>query len=201
MKDINLKELEKRAWKETFGDGLWDILLGVIFFVPAVNGMFIDSDYMMLPIYFAAILLFVAGKKYVTIPRIGLVRFGEERKNKRIKVVIALSVSVIVLLLLVTMKKGEVLFQADGFPFGSLIVGLNIFIVAGVMAYFMNFPRLYLYAVLLGAFEPLTALMERAGMMSSPYPVLFVISGGMILYGVYLLVRFIRTYPLQAEER
>ena len=36
MTDIDMKELELKAWKSTFQDGLWDILLGFIFFIPAV---------------------------------------------------------------------------------------------------------------------------------------------------------------------
>ena len=80
--DINLKELELKAWKSTFQDGLWDIMLGLVFFVPAVTGLFIENDYAMIPLYFAAIILFVTAKKRFTIPRIGFVRFGEQRRKK-----------------------------------------------------------------------------------------------------------------------
>jgi len=68
------------------------------------------------------------------------------------------------------------------------------------MAYFMNFDRLYLYAVLLGAFEPFTAMLENGNIITSPYPILLVISGGMIITGATLLVRFIQKYPLQEDE-
>ena len=34
--DVNLKELEKKAFKSTFQDGLWDIQLGLnVFLVPS----------------------------------------------------------------------------------------------------------------------------------------------------------------------
>ncbi|MFC1651181.1 hypothetical protein ACFL2X_06380 [Candidatus Latescibacterota bacterium] len=200
MRDINLKELEGRAWKATFEDGLWDIMLGIIFFVPAVNGLFAGSDYTLIPLYIAGIVLFVLGKKHITIPRIGLVRFGDERKKRSFIIAMMLSLSVIVMILLIIVRKNGFLFQPGNFPAGSFIVGMNILLVFSAMAYFLNFTRLYLYAVLLGAVEPLTAVMEQGDMISGPYLFLFVISGGMILLGIFLLVRFIRNHPLQKEE-
>jgi len=49
--DIDMKELEKKAWKSTFQDGLWDIMLGLVFFIPAVNGLIKGSDYTLIPLY------------------------------------------------------------------------------------------------------------------------------------------------------
>lgn len=199
-RNINMKELEKKAWKSTFQDGLWDIMLGLVFFIPAVNGLIKGSDYTLIPLYIGSILLFVTAKKHITIPRIGLVKFGETRKRKRIIVAMILTVSVVYMISLVVMMKRGLLSGTTGIPTGAIIVGCNILIVLGLMAYFLNFDRLYLYAVLLGAFEPFTSVLENGNIIASPYPVLLAISGGMIVTGAALLVRFIRNYPLQEGE-
>ena len=34
---LNLKEIEKKAWRSTFEDGLWDIYLGSLFFIMGVS--------------------------------------------------------------------------------------------------------------------------------------------------------------------
>ena len=68
------------------------------------------------------------------------------------------------------------------------------------MAYFLNFDRLYIYAVLLGVTEPLSRVLESMDILDGPYLMLLVISTGMILTGATLLVRFMQQYPLQEGE-
>ena len=198
--DIDMKELEKKAWKSTFQDGLWDIMLGLVFFVPAVTGLFIENDYAMIPLYFAAILLFVTAKKRITIPRIGFVRFGEQRRKKGYLVALILTASVIILTLMVVLKKTGLLSAGERMPVGPFIVGLNIIVVFGFMAYYLNFNRLYIYAVLIGVVEPLTAVLEMMNLIDGPYLMLLVISSGMIVTGVILLARFIQHDPIPSEE-
>ena len=94
VKDINLKEIERKAFRSTFQDGLWDILLGLVFFIPAVNGLLVNNDYILIPLYIASILLFVTAKKQITIPRIGLVKFSEKRKKKGYVITMILAASV-----------------------------------------------------------------------------------------------------------
>ena len=86
--------------------------------------------------------------------------------------------------------------ELEGLQAGALLVGLNILIVLGAMAYFLNFGRLYLYAVLLGVTEPLSSVLEGRGLLEGPYPILLVISSGMILLGAGLFIRFLNKYPL-----
>lgn len=86
--------------------------------------------------------------------------------------------------------------ELEGLQAGALLVGLNILIVLGAMAYFLNFGRLYLYAVLLGVTEPLSSVLEGRGLLEGPYPILLVISSGMILLGAGLFIRFLKKYPL-----
>ena len=198
--DINLKSLEKKAWKSTFQDGLWDILLGLVFFIPAVNGLLVNNDYILIPLYIVSILLFVTAKKRITIPRIGLVKFSEKRKKKGYVITMILAASVAFLTIMVVMKNRGFLSGAEGIPAGPFIVGLNILIVFGLMAYFLNFNRLYLYAVLVGVVEPVSVVLEKENILDGPYLMLLVISSGMIITGIVLFVRFMQQYPLQEGE-
>jgi hypothetical protein len=200
MTGIDIKELEKKAWKSTFQDGLWDIMLGLIFFIPAVTGLLKAGDYTLIPLYIVFILLFVTAKKRITVPRIGLVKFGEKRRKKRHIVVFILTASVAFLTIMILMKKSSLLSGTVGIPTGSIIVGINILVVFGLMAYFLNFGRLYLYAVLVGAVEPVSAVLEMKNLIEGPYLIMFVISGGMIITGIILLVQFLRQYSPQEDE-
>ena len=89
--NINLKELEKKAFKSTFKDGLWDIQLG--FIILALTPL-INNDYLLIPYYAVIIVLFMAAKKFVTVPRIGLVKFGKKRNKsmKKLRLILVISV-------------------------------------------------------------------------------------------------------------
>ena len=199
--DIDLKELENKAWKSTFQDGLWDIMLGLVFFIPPVTGLLKGSDYTLIPLYLVSILLFVIVKKRITVPRIGLVKFGEKRRKKSHIVVFILTASVaFFMILMVLINKQGLKYELEGIPVTSFIVGINILIVLGCMAYFLNFDRLYIYAVLIGVTEPLSNVLENMDILEGPYLMLLVISSGMIVTGATLLVRFMQQYPLHEGE-
>ena len=120
---VDLKELEKKAWKSTFQDGLWDIYFGLIimgmgiYTIPQFFGF--DNTFTLIMILmiwdFTSCAFFVIAKKLITIPRIGFVRFSKIRVMKKIKLTIFLSFMVglnVVFLLL---------------PFSGLNIRLNAF--------------------------------------------------------------------------
>ena len=59
---------------------------------------------------------------------------------------------------------------------------------------------MYLYAVHVGAVEPVSAVLEMKNLIEGPYPILLVISGGMIITGIVVFVRFLKAYPLTEIE-
>ena len=89
-KQLDIKEMEKKAWLSNFQDGLWDIYLGLI-----ITGMGFPwlGEYFGLPETvnvlvtllswnFGAMLIFFLGKNFITRPRIGYVKFGKIRKKR-----------------------------------------------------------------------------------------------------------------------
>ena len=199
---INLKEREKKAWKSCFQDGLWDILLGFILlsfgigpFIEEITGITYLISYIIL--LSLGYIIFYGGKKYITIPRIGNVKFGPKRKTKKIKVVIILAISVIFGL------AAMVLTQTDLKPYNidvsiwGIIFAINALIVFSLMAYYLDFPRLYIYSIFFAT--SILIIETSSSHVGSTYD--NVIGFGMfgvvvLLVGLLHLTRFVRRYPL-----
>ncbi|MGB7876392.1 MAG: hypothetical protein WBL25_18575, partial [Anaerolineales bacterium] len=121
---INLKELQRKAWRSMFQDGLWDIFLGLLLLNIAaftLTDSYVANDDMQIILYiggeFVALFLLWAGKRFITVPRMGTAKFGQYGKVRRSKVRLILFAStligVIVLLLLEGLSKNG---QIAGLP-------------------------------------------------------------------------------------
>ncbi|MBE0525116.1 MAG: hypothetical protein IBX40_12430 [Methanosarcinales archaeon] len=198
--NLNLKELEKKAFKSTFQDGLWDIQLGLIILGMALTS-FIRNDYFLIPYYAVIIALFMAAKKFITVPRIGLVKFGKERKKSMNKLRLILVISVLFGLAMVLLTKSSMVSGIKEFPIGLIIVSLNVLIVFSLMAYFMDFERLYYYAVLVAVSIPMAEILEVNGFISNGSYVFVVPSGIMVITGTVLLIRFMREYSVEKANQ
>ena len=206
---IDLKELEKKAYKLTFQDGFWDIFIGMIFMafalmplgdvfgLPEMIGMLLIS----LGWNIGAVVFMILGKKYVTVPRIGMIKFGPKRKADQRKVKIYLGINVlfgvVVLLMQMTGNFGFITIQRFAL---SILLGLFISLPFGVMAYFLDFPRLYIYALLGGLGFFLIDVFELFTSGSLSIILVFGIMGGsIVIVGIVFLIKFLRKYPLPKE--
>lgn len=207
--DIDLDELEKRAFRSTFEDGLWDIYLGLmllpllVWFVmvsasdlPDVVNTLISMSLLLLPLAG-----FWYGKKYVVAPRLGMVTFSAARQKKRKKLSLVLALSVLVTVLLVLMT-GLMLFPVwENAPSWAFLVGvfsINIIVVFSLGAYYLDFPRAYLY----GWFYALTVASTFWQMDRGLHiPIIgLILAGIMVGIGLVLFVRFWRSHPLPKER-
>jgi hypothetical protein len=210
----NLKEIERKAFRSTFQDGLLDISLSSVAGSMALL-MFIlvrdDSPWLYLVLAFLGMcigqLAFLAGKIFVTVPRMGQVKFGENRRKR-------ITPLALVLVVVVLIQIGIVLLTANGvfpawgdklqelFPdlranhllvsaVGALFVGPSMMAIA----YFIDFPRGYTIALImsLGTFL----------MIWFWQPLIQIGAAFLILIqGLVLFVRFLRQYPrVPAGER
>ena len=78
----DLKELEEQVYKATWEDGILDLVLGASLLI---LGILFRTDVAGLAGVFVAVLAMPAwgvGKKLITVPRLGYVKFNEERKSK-----------------------------------------------------------------------------------------------------------------------
>jgi hypothetical protein len=209
---LSLKELERKAFRSTFQDGLWDVFLGLLLLNMGggtlLGGSGIPPFWSMVGLTaFAAVvlILFWVGKKYVTAPRIGLVEFGPQRKSKlrRVRVVLFLSVLMGLLMFLWGLGawSGRLPYLLGELPIPAYVWAVQCVVVFGVAAYFMDVTHFYLYGVLYALPFPLGILLARntdlTGALSMA--ITFGAAGGiLVLIGVVLFVRFLRRYPLPA---
>ena len=210
--DFDLKALERKAFRSTYQDGLWDINLGLIVIGMAIFVFRPEEGYSALNILglmvacSVANLIFWAGKKFVTVPRMGQVRFGQIRKQKSRTLAVILAVFIlvqagVVLLTGLGWKNPELGAKIfSGFSagnmerlmvatVGSLFVGPSFIVIA----YFNDFLRGYYIAILMALAVFLMILFNQ--------PVYPLILGALIVVpGLVLFVNFLRQHPLPSQE-
>ena len=212
MNQINLKELELKAFRSTFQDGLWDIYFGLIvicmsFFIyrPA-TGYSPLNIFLMLASMVVAYALFWAGKRFITLPRMGQVKFGEKRARRKKTMMLILGVVVLIQVTLlviqfVSWRNPEFGAKLNAFlqeknamdlavaTLGSVFVGPSLILIA----YFLDFPRGYFIAVMMALAVFLMIYLNQ--------PIYPIIIGILIAVpGVVLFLRFLQKYPLHGEE-
>ena len=207
---INLGGLEKRAWRSAFQDGIWDIYLGWLFLGLAIApfgdtlGLPGDVGSMILILCWntIAVLFLVLGKKFITIPRIGFVKFGAKRKKMKKRLLAFLIFNMILAFLLLFANISGFFNSLNiGGLTEPLVVGLLLITVPlSILAYFLEFHRLYIYAILFGlGFFNSELLYPLVG---SPLD-LFLSQGlvGIAVFsiGLVYLVQFLRKYPLSQK--
>jgi hypothetical protein len=213
MEQLNIKTLEKKAFRSFFRDGIYDVFLGAILLslgLPLILNEFgwIDYETIIMPLLIpligniGALAFFVFGKKYITAPRLGTVRFGKTRKRKmmHVKLLLAISVLIGVITFLLFVLKVLPIGGKTGIPAAGMIFGIQCLIIFSLMAYFMDFTRLYFYAFLFAVSLPVTFWLKKNASLT--YPSLYVFSltaVPMLVIGWILFVRFLRQYPHKAR--
>jgi hypothetical protein len=147
--------------------------------------------------------LFSAGKKFITLPRMGQVQFGEQRKKRKRTMIIVGGALILIQVVLLAIQlaawaRPDVGASVNGFiqdrnamdllvaSIGTLMVGLGM----TVSAYFTDFPRGYFIAVMMSLAVFLMIYLNQ--------PVYPIVIGLLIaLPGLVLFIRFLQKYPLQ----
>jgi hypothetical protein len=209
---LNLKEVERKAFRATYQDGLWDVYFGLIVICMSIFVYRPASGYSPLNILLAlgamavSYAFFWAGKKFITLPRMGQVEFGGRRKRRKLLMVCVLSgvvfIQVIFFLYTLQVWMHPELGAAINHIFpqreimdlvvasiGALFIGPSMILVA----YFKDFPRGYYIAILIALAAFLMIYLNQ--------PVYPIIIGILIAVpGLVLFLRFLQKYPLRREE-
>jgi hypothetical protein len=209
---LDLKEIERKAFRSTYQDGLWDMYLGLvvvcmsIFVYRPADGYNVKNIFMVVLMITVASGLYQTCRKYITLPRMGEVRFGEVRKRKKRTLAIILGMFILFQVGLVGLTAlgwsnpgiGETWFDnpsvhASSLPIvaslGSLMVGISML----VKAYFSDFPRGYYIALMMAL-----AVFLMIYLNQPVYPI--IIGGLIIIPGLVLFLRFLKTYPQHREN-
>lgn len=187
MRDVDLGQLERTAWRSYHKDGLMEIAFGTLLLV-VFAGSAADQFR-----WFAYALLLLVGpalalaKRMVTAPRMGSVEFGEARKARKRRVVLAIALLVAATMLVPVAFGGDDWLHAH-FAFMSVALGVWVFAAFAAIAFWLQLTRMYVVGVLYGGAFTLTELLD------SPLP--FLVAGTVVaLYGTVQLVRFLRRHP------
>jgi hypothetical protein len=205
-KNISLKELEKKAYKSIFEDGLWDIFFGMIFLGFSLTFIELNSEFEIVLKYFliiapwnlGAILILMLGKRYITIPRLGYVEFGPKRQKAKHKLGYFIIINIMVFALLLALPLSGILGDLSlRNSLTALLIGfLIIWLPLSVVAFILSFSRLYIYAIMGGISFYLTEILYP--LVGEPFDAIIsfgIIGGIMIIIGIALLVRFLQKYP------
>lgn len=208
---LDLKEIERKAFRSTYQDGLWDLCLGLIvvamsisFYRPA-EGYSLANPILAVSAVLLANGLLWAGKRFITLPRMGQVRFGAIRKQKGKTLALILGAVILVQVGIVALPvlsrvNPELATQVNASlttrnlmdlavaAIGSLFVGPSMILIA----HFSDFPRGYYIAVLTSL-----AVFLMIYLNQPIYPIL--IGALIVVPGLVLFVRFLKTYPLPRE--
>ncbi len=206
--EMDLKSLEKKAYRSLFEDGLWDLFIGMIILSMGIStslgSLFNLSEVWIIIVPVAvlntiALLIFYLGKKFITIPRIGFVKFGPKRKSKHHKLKIFLGAFFILNLVLLILPFTGLISSIQLEPLLiSLLLGIGFFTFPFcVVAYFLDFSRLYYYAFLNGIGLFLTHLLNP--IIGAPMDALLTFGSFgvlIVVIGLYYFIHFLRKYPL-----
>ena len=203
---LSLKELERKAWRSVFQDGLYDLWLGwlllqmgIAYLISQVETTLLERTALNLGVYFLSCLALWAGKRFITVPRIGRVKFSPKRGSRlrRLGVVtfIAVAVTFGFTLLVVIIKSGSPgssLWQV----LAPVAISLLLLVFFSLAAYYLDYERLYIIAVMFALPEILLLLFEELwgihiGFLAWALPAALV-----LVMGLITLLRFLRDYPV-----
>lgn len=201
---ISLKKAERKAFKASFNDGLWDVFLGCFVLMFAVAPVLSDSlgdfwsSFVFLPFWGLVYGVIWLVRRNVVTPRTGVVRLGTARKARLRKLNLILSVVNVAALVLGI--AAAIYFQALG-QLITIVLGLVLLVFFSVAAYFLDFNRLYIYGLLVGL-APLVGewMYSRGHVAHHGFPAAFGVAAGvMILTGLVVFIRLLSQNPIPGE--
>jgi hypothetical protein len=189
---INLKEIERKAYTSYHQDGVIDITIA---FTTLIFSAVVLSDMPWIGgiTGILAISIYAGLKKLVTIPRIGYVKFPQQRAQRILALTVVLGlVSMVagIFAFMQTTSSGTpdwLLFLIDNYMLTIGTVVAALFLLGG---YALKTKRIYAYALL-------TLVMFVAGHFFD-FPLYYYLTalGTLILaFGVFMMSRFIHKYP------
>ena len=208
--NIDLEELEKKAWRSTLEDGIFEIYFGIIH-LSLTLGVVLDeflpspfSSFIGILIIVLGLIFFLISKKYISQPRLGKVKFRWKRIARKVKTIIILMINFLVLLIiyLIGVLNPQFKINLPGYLYGLIIGLLFVTLPLCFVAYFFQFTRLYIIAILFGLsffLDEIFALL----LIPEPFDSLLgygIISISILSMGISIFIRFLRKYPLPKEE-
>lgn len=186
MSNLNLDVMRKKIYQTYFSDGIWDIVLGMVYLIFGLGVLITQDIWYLFPIL---ITLPLALKRSVSEPRVGALQFKKSQKTRLL----------ILYFLFTFLVLGFVMFLGIINPSGDtlirwltvnlfFVIGLIIAVILALIGWLFSFQRMYFYAIinLIGF-----ALIK----ITSVGLVLTVLGVIITLFGFIVLRNFIKHHP------
>ena len=161
---MSLKEAERRAFTAYYQDGLWDILVGYIVAMFAIAPFLRAplgetwSTVVFFPFGILIWLIFLAVRRYVVVPRVGIVTFTRARRQRVYWVFFSVfAVNFGARFLGFDLLE---LLESPGWA-ATTRFGIQALALFGIPAFFLRFRRLYVYGVLVAGSPVIGELLYR----------------------------------------
>jgi len=209
----DFRQIQRRVYQlTTFEDGLWDLLLGMIFMSLAIYPVTREllGPIWNIVLFLSLLALMVGGqlvvRHFVSGLRIGYVR---SRRSPKLRLLLIFTVLMVLLTfgLLALTLFGPGSESTPSVPAGTspgrgymveYIVLLALGVLFSAMGYMFGVTRLYFYGWMLGLANLVSIYMEHNAGWTFQIP-MAIAAGIILLIGFVLLVRFLRKYPVRAE--
>jgi len=193
--NINLKEIEKKAYRDSQQDGLMEVMMGLI--LMTFGGFFyspVFAFYILLIVFAGRIVEFI--RRRYTHPRIGFVKFHKDDSKDALTGVFLFEVTVIVIMFTLISLFGNVKDYSQWVDWAPLFFGM---ILVGPFAHAQSrsgnvrYTGYAILSVILGLFFSLT---EFASGSTGLILYLVLMGGFLFISGLFIFAMFLRRYPL-----
>jgi hypothetical protein len=189
--EMDLKHIERKVWLSFHSDGIWDMFFGSLMLIMGIR--ILSGAPWVTFLLIVVILIGLLGKKIITVPRLGYVKFGRNRSNrfKRILIINLICCCVVAAIIIPALLGAPI-------PKEVRLISLSIatLIIFSGMAFIFDFKRMYIYAVLLAA--GLT-IFDLLGDIRGA--ILLTVAGlTIIIIGLAIFVLFLKKYPKVEQE-
>ncbi len=195
----NLKAAERQVYTMKFRDGLHDLQIGLILLV--VFGFTLLREWWetwwVLPSYTvlsgAIVGAYFIARNRITRRRIGTMKPVAARKRKIRTGVIVVAFFIAVQVILMVLPMGGVVRLDVERQAAGAIAALIVFVPVAAIAWFQDFVRGYLHAVLIG--------LSTWSLIATDIGGLFFLSSGLVILAVgsVIFIRFLKDHPLPEE--
>lgn len=208
MNKLSLRTIESRSWKTMQENGLFDLLFGVVLSINALSMLMDELGVaaairigVTLALYAAGIVgSWLARRRYV-VPRRGIAKFGEGRRQRVrwSRFVLAISAFLtLALLALITIARFPPAhwLGALGDYAPSAMVGIIILIPLAMISYAFDFPRMLIHGMLFVGAEFATVALRPSLSIPAPGAIAFGCAAVVSLtIGLAVFTRFLRSVP------
>jgi hypothetical protein len=196
--ELDMKEIERKAYLSYSEDGLVDIAIGMVILLWGVF-LVVEPSGLIGLLGILAMGIWYLGKRFITVPRSGIIQPSQKMERKMRNLTIFLVV--LGLIAFGGILTGRII----GYPFSSGyalgILGLVLAVGISVLAYLLNAARLYAYAALVFIAFAGGEILSASITTFDAFAFSVILAGALILIsGLAVLVSFLRKYPLPTLE-